>query len=156
MRGDPPTDARIIAAARTWLGTPWRHQARTKGVGVDCANLVIGVGLEVGTLSPDRMEPLLARYGAYPRQPVPGRMIAALRSFLVEVERPAGTLLPADLPWMDWGGLPCHLGIATILADGRPGLLHAFAPARRVVEHGLSADIHARVRAVFRLPQPPI
>ena len=27
--------ARIVAAARGWLGTPYRHQASVKGVGCD-------------------------------------------------------------------------------------------------------------------------
>jgi cell wall-associated NlpC family hydrolase len=26
----------VIAEARTWLGTPWHHQASLKGVGCDC------------------------------------------------------------------------------------------------------------------------
>jgi hypothetical protein len=29
----------ILAAARTWLGTPWSHQGRLKGVSVDCGGL---------------------------------------------------------------------------------------------------------------------
>ena len=44
MRGDP--DA-IIAAARSWLGVPWRHQGRTRQ-GVHCAGLVVLVGRELG------------------------------------------------------------------------------------------------------------
>ena len=33
----------IVTEARTWVRTPYHHQARLKGVGVDCAGLVIGV-----------------------------------------------------------------------------------------------------------------
>ena len=33
----------VVAAAREWLGTPFHHQARLRGVGVDCVGLVIGV-----------------------------------------------------------------------------------------------------------------
>ncbi len=33
----------IIAEAKTWLGTPWHHQAALKGVGVDCGQLLIEV-----------------------------------------------------------------------------------------------------------------
>jgi cell wall-associated NlpC family hydrolase len=29
--------AAVVAEARSWLGTPWRHRGRKKGVGVDCA-----------------------------------------------------------------------------------------------------------------------
>lgn len=35
--------AAVVAEALTWLGTPWRHRGRMKGVGVDCAQFVLGV-----------------------------------------------------------------------------------------------------------------
>ena len=34
---------RIIAEARAWIGTPYRHQASLQGVGCDCLGLVRGV-----------------------------------------------------------------------------------------------------------------
>jgi len=34
---------RIIAEARGWIGTPYRHQASLKGAGADCLGLVRGV-----------------------------------------------------------------------------------------------------------------
>ena len=33
----------IIATARSWLGTPYHHQASAKGAGCDCLGLVRGV-----------------------------------------------------------------------------------------------------------------
>lgn len=33
----------IVAAARRWIGTPYRHQASLPGVGCDCLGLVRGV-----------------------------------------------------------------------------------------------------------------
>ena len=33
----------IVAEARSWIGTPYRHQASLKGVGCDCLGLVRGV-----------------------------------------------------------------------------------------------------------------
>lgn len=33
----------VLAAACTWLGTPYRHRARLQGVGVDCAQLLVAV-----------------------------------------------------------------------------------------------------------------
>ncbi len=33
--------AAVIAEARSWLGTPWRHQANIKGQAVDCAMSLI-------------------------------------------------------------------------------------------------------------------
>ena len=39
---------KIVAEARSWIGTPFHHAARLKGVGVDCANLLIGVYAAAG------------------------------------------------------------------------------------------------------------
>jgi NlpC/P60 family putative phage cell wall peptidase len=33
----------IVRAARSWIGTPYHHQASCKGVGADCLGLVRGV-----------------------------------------------------------------------------------------------------------------
>src|SRR5436853_5189838 len=50
-----PTD--IVAAARQWLGTPYRHQASLKGVGCDCLGLVRGVWRAVVGEEPERAPP---------------------------------------------------------------------------------------------------
>lgn len=41
------TRADIVRVARTWLGTPYHHQASLKGVGADCLGLVRGVWREL-------------------------------------------------------------------------------------------------------------
>lgn len=38
-----PSRVAIVALARTWLGTPYHHQASERGVGVDCIGLVRGI-----------------------------------------------------------------------------------------------------------------
>jgi len=41
--------AAVVAAARSWIGTPYFHRGRIKGVAVDCASLILeafsGAGL---------------------------------------------------------------------------------------------------------------
>jgi NlpC/P60 family putative phage cell wall peptidase len=37
------TRSAILAEARAWIGTPYQHQASTKGAGCDCLGLVRGV-----------------------------------------------------------------------------------------------------------------
>ena len=57
----PADPARVITAARAWIGTPYHHQASRLGVGCDCLGLLRGVwrdvlGPEVSSLpaySPD-------------------------------------------------------------------------------------------------------
>lgn len=40
----------VVYEALTWLGTPYHHRARVKGVGVDCANLPAAVYESVGVI----------------------------------------------------------------------------------------------------------
>lgn len=42
--------ARVVAEARSWLGTRYHHHGRIKGVGVDCAQLLCGVFEACGLL----------------------------------------------------------------------------------------------------------
>jgi cell wall-associated NlpC family hydrolase len=45
---DMSVRALVVQLAREWLGTPYHHHARIKGVGVDCAQLLCAVYEEAG------------------------------------------------------------------------------------------------------------
>lgn len=47
----------IVAEARAWIGTPYRHQASFKGVGCDCLGLVRGVWRAVVGEEPEPVPP---------------------------------------------------------------------------------------------------
>lgn len=42
--------AAVIREARSWLGTPYHHRARLKGIGVDCAMLLAEVYFAAGLI----------------------------------------------------------------------------------------------------------
>jgi NlpC/P60 family putative phage cell wall peptidase len=50
-----PSASRIVAAARSWIGTPYMHQQSLKGVGCDCLGLLRGVWRE--SVGPEPMAP---------------------------------------------------------------------------------------------------
>ena len=52
---------RIVAEALSWLGTPYAHRQRLKGVGADCAQLPLAVYLACGLID-------VANVGAYATQ----------------------------------------------------------------------------------------
>ncbi len=54
---DDALRAAILASARGWLGTPYRHQASLRGVGCDCLGLVRGVWRETIGPEPEPMWP---------------------------------------------------------------------------------------------------
>lgn len=41
------TRDQIVQAARSWIGTPYHHQASCKGIGADCLGLVRGVWRDI-------------------------------------------------------------------------------------------------------------
>lgn len=45
--------ARVVAEARSWIGTPYHHQADQKGIGVDCAMMLLRVYQAVGIVPTD-------------------------------------------------------------------------------------------------------
>ena len=47
----------IVASARKWLGTPYRHQASVCGAGCDCLGLVRGVWRDLVGPEPEPMRP---------------------------------------------------------------------------------------------------
>lgn len=47
----------IVAEARVWLGTPYRHQASVRGVGCDCLGLVRGIWRALVGPEPEPMRP---------------------------------------------------------------------------------------------------
>src|SRR6185437_17129428 len=47
----------IVAEARAWIGTPYRHQGSLKGIGCDCLGLVRGVWRGVIGAEPERAPP---------------------------------------------------------------------------------------------------
>jgi len=53
MEAEAVTAEAVGAAARAWLGIPWRHQGRSAR-GVDCAGLVVLVARELGLADYDK------------------------------------------------------------------------------------------------------
>jgi hypothetical protein len=44
--------SQIVAKAKSFIGTPWKHQGRTRR-SVDCVGLVVAIADELGVLPPD-------------------------------------------------------------------------------------------------------
>lgn len=125
----------VVAAARQWLGTPWHHQGRVRGVGVDCVGVIIGVARDLGLSTFD--------VTGYARRPAPGEVAGGCEAHL----KPVAAALPGDVLLFHVDGQPQHMGFVTDI-----GVLHAFAPMRRVVEHGLDDGWRAKIVAAYRLP----
>lgn len=47
MAIEPSLADEVVAIARGWIGTPYRHQASLKGIGCDCLGLIRGIYREL-------------------------------------------------------------------------------------------------------------
>jgi len=141
---------RIITQARTWLGTPFHHQARLKGKGCDCLGLIVGVVDELGLKDKNGVK--LAAYDevTYSREPDGAYLTQKLTGLLAEI--PIDEARAGDLALFKVRENPQHLAILSDY-EGTLGMIHSFAPSRRVVEHRLDNDWKLRLLKVFRWQQ---
>lgn len=141
---------RIVNQARTWLGTPFHHQARLKGKGCDCLGLVVGVVDELGLKDANGVK--LAAYDevTYSRQPDGAYLTEKLTELLAEI--PIAEARAGDLALFRVRENPQHLAILSDY-EGALGMIHCFAPARKVVEHRLDDDWKLRLLKAFRWQQ---
>ncbi len=140
----------ITVQARTWLGTPFHHQARLKGKGCDCLGLIVGVVDELGLV--DESGRLLSSYDEinYSKEPDGKYLIQKLENILDEVN--PSEIKAGDLALFKMGNNPQHLAIITDYQGGL-GMIHCYAQARKVVEHRFDENWQKRLFKVYRWHQ---
>ncbi len=125
----------IIAYARECLETPFRHQGRICGVGLDCAGVVAHVATRLGLK--------VVETPGYARVPSDGLLeaAAAAQPYLARVfDR-----RPGDVLMMKFEGDPQHVGIYT-----GETIIHALWAAKKVVEHRLDSLWESRIVRIYR------
>jgi NlpC/P60 family putative phage cell wall peptidase len=135
---------RIVAAARSWIGTPYLHQASLKGVGCDCLGLLRGVYRDVVGGEPELPPPYSADWAE-----ASGReaLAEAARRHLIEIAM--GDFAAGDVVLFRWReGLPAkHCAIATS-ADA---MVHAHDGAE-VAEVAIGSWWRRHIAFAFRFP----
>jgi cell wall-associated NlpC family hydrolase len=131
MRTVAEQRAAVVAEARTWLGTPWRHRGRVKGVAVDCAQLVIKAYAGAGVIEDFDT-------GEYPRDwhihRDEERFLTFVPSFAREIAE--ADVRPGDLVLCKIGRVYSH---GVIVIDWPLGI-HAAVNAGQVVLCDLARD----------------
>jgi cell wall-associated NlpC family hydrolase len=133
--------AAVVAAARSWLGTPYHHAADVKGRqgGVDCAMLLVRVYCDLGLVDPFDPRPYTRDWFLHRNEE---RYLGSLLARSREVREPG----LGDIVLFKIGRCFAHAGI---VSRAEPlTIVHAFSGARCVVEHVIShsAELSARVK----------
>ena len=127
----------IVSEARTWLGTPYHHAADIIGVGVDCAMILVRVFCDLGLIEPFDPRPYTKDWMLHREDE---RYLGFLTDRSCEVERPAS----GDVILFRVGRCFSHGGI---VSGAEPlTIIHAFAPARCVVEEEIARNLELAER----------
>lgn len=140
----PLSRSAIVAEARSWVGTAYRHQASVKGHGCDCLGLVRGVWRAVIGPEPIPVPPYTPDWAERGEAEL---LLHAARRLLVQ--RPLGAAEPGDvlLFRMDEHAPAKHCAILT--TDGR--MAHAYW-GRAALESRYSDWWRARAAGCFAFP----
>lgn len=128
----------ILAVARQCLGTPFRHQGRQPGKGMDCVGVIAHTAQATGISQYD-----VTNYSRLPQ----GQAILEhlLKAGMTQI--PPALAQAGDVLVMRFEREPQHLALVT-----DKGILHAYMQAGKVVEHRLDAVWRSRIVAAFQFP----
>lgn len=128
----------IVDIARSWIGTPFKHQGRIKGRGVDCIGLAVGISNELGVAVRDRHD--------YGRIPTGDDLLKALNEHGEEIDKmEVGAVVLMRMANTE------HLAI--ISKVNPVYIIHAYQPAGKVIEVRLDKKMERRVRKIYRFNQ---
>ncbi len=138
----------VVALARSWIGTPYVHQASLQGVGADCLGLIRGIWRSLYGEEPETPPPYTADWGECSGREI---LIEGSRRNLVTCDR-SDPVLPGDvlLFRMRPGAIAKHMGILAEVGVSC-SFIHAYS-GHGVVESPLSAPWQARIVGRFRFP----
>ena len=134
----------FVEVARSWLGTPYLHQASVKGVGCDCLGLIRGVWRE---LFGDEPEPVPAYSADWSEPQGEERLFLAASRHLTRIDIDDVAVGQVLLFRMRRGAVAKHLGIISSVQPSSQ-FIHAYT-GHGVVESPLSSPWRRRIAARF-------
>lgn len=108
----------VVAAARTWVGTPYHHRAKLKGKGVDCIMLLVAAFEEAAVLHAIEVPRYVMQWHMHRNAE---KYLEGLLQYCQELA-PEETPQPGDIVLWKFGRCFSHGGIVSAW----PRLIHAW------------------------------
>lgn len=134
----------IVRAAKSYVGSPYRHMGRSRVRGLDCAGLPILVLHDLGINSFETHN-----YSRRPNVQEYDREMARAGCRKI----PFADLASGDLVRLTSPSWPVHCAVYEVDERGRGWIIHAYAPARQVRRDPYTKDVAKSVTSVWRLPE---
>lgn len=136
---------RVLAEARQWIGTPYRHQCSVKGQGTDCLGLIRGIWRKLYGHEPQAVPAYTRDWGEIGEgEP----LLDTARLWFAEVD--GASARAGDLVVFRWkhSSIAKHAGILS----NHHNFIHAYERAG-TVETTLGPHWRKRIAGTFRFPE---
>ena len=134
--------ARVVAAARAWIGTPYHPCADLLAVGVDCGMLLVRVFVDSGLCQPFDPRPYASDWHLHGGE-------ERYLGFVFDRCHERTAAEAGDVIVFRYGRCYAHGGVVTAAAPLT--IVHAFSPAGCVLEERV--DANAALREPARAPR---
>ena len=131
-----------VEIARSYIGTPFHHQGRLPGVGLDCVGVLICVARDLGLVAPD------FDVTGYERMPDGVELMRHLTERFASIQQ--AEMRPGDIVCEAFDKHPQHVGIVGNYRHGGLTIIHAASKHGAVVETRLMFTPAMRFVAAFR------
>jgi cell wall-associated NlpC family hydrolase len=128
----------IIVEAKTWLNTPYHHQGRIKGVGVDCAMLLADVYNKCGFIPYIDPRPYPPDWHIHKSEE---KYLGWVKQHAIEVAEPK----PGDVALFQFGRCTAH---GAIVVEW-PMIIHAYIRVGCVIGDANSGVMAGRCRGFY-------
>lgn len=122
----------VVAEARSWVGSPYHPKGDIKGGGVDCGMLLVRVFVDTGLCAPFDPRPYADDWYLH-------RSEERYLGFIFDRTKEVATPYPGDVMVFRYGRCYAHGGIVTVASPLT--IVHAFQPARAVVEEDVARNV---------------
>lgn len=134
----------IVTDARSLIGTPFKHQGRLPGVGIDCVGVLVVIARRRQFVPPTFD---VTGYGEQPD----GTLLDILDKHLLPVSR--AEMQAGDVVAFVVENEPQHVGVLVPYAHGGLALVHASLRSGKVIEHRLLFGPRLQFVKAYRFPE---